>query len=129
MTCRAFIHKKVRRDRKEAKISQIRFEDKYLAIQALHQEKGLSISLLCDIAGIARSAYYKWLNRTPSFRERLNQKITEEIKALYQKVEGIFGYRQMTLHMNRTFEETLNHKRIYRLMKLAGLRSVIRVKK
>lgn len=89
----------------------------------------LSISLLCDIAGIARSAYYKWLNRTPSFRERLNQKITEEIKALYQKVEGIFGYRQMTLHMNRTFEETLNHKRIYRLMKLAGLRSVIRVKK
>lgn len=31
--------------------------------------------------------------------------------------------------MNRTFEETLNHKRIYRLMKLAGLRSVIRVKK
>lgn len=51
------------------------------------------------------------------------------MKILHEKVDGIFGYRQMTLHMNRKFEEELNHKRIYRLMKMAGLRSVIRVKK
>lgn len=51
------------------------------------------------------------------------------MKTLHEKVDGIFGYRQMTLHMNRKFEENLNHKRIYRLMKVAGLRSVIRIKK
>lgn len=51
------------------------------------------------------------------------------MKILHEKVDGIFGYRQMTLHMNRKFEEKLNHKRIDRLMKVAGLRSVIRVKK
>jgi putative transposase len=51
------------------------------------------------------------------------------MKNLHEKVDGIFGYRQMTLHMNRKFNEKLNHKRIYRLMKVAGLRSVIRVKK
>lgn len=121
--------KKVRGGRKEAKISQIRFEDKYVAIQELHKNEGLSISLLCEIAGIARSAYYKWLNRTPSFREILNKEIIKEMKILHEKVDGIFGYRQMTLHMNRKFEEKLNHKRIDRLMKVAGLRSVIRVKK
>lgn len=49
--------------------------------------------------------------------------------ALHEKVGGIFGYRQMVLHMNRKFEKKLNHKRIYRLMKIAGLRSVIRIKK
>ncbi|MER2010604.1 MAG: IS3 family transposase [Psychrobacillus sp.] len=121
--------KKVRGDRKEAKISQIQFEDKYIAIQELHEKENLSISLLCQIADIARSAYYKWLNRTPSSREILNKEIINEMKTLHEKVDGIFGYRQMTLHMNRKFEEKLNHKRIYRLMRLAGLRSVIRIKK
>ena len=51
------------------------------------------------------------------------------MKALQEKVDGTFGYRQMTLHMNRKFEEDINHKRIYRLMGIANLRSVIRVKK
>ncbi|MFE8700764.1 IS3 family transposase [Cytobacillus sp. FJAT-54145] len=121
--------KKVRGDRKEAKISQIRFEDKYIAIQELNQKENLSIILLCEIAEIARSAYYKWLNRTPSPRELLNEEIIKEMKILHRKVDGTFGYRQMTLHMNRQFNEKLNHKRIYRLMKVAGLRSVIKVKK
>ncbi|WNS73662.1 IS3 family transposase [Bacillus sp. DTU_2020_1000418_1_SI_GHA_SEK_038] len=121
--------KKVRGDRKEAKISQIRFEDKYIAIQELHEKENLSISLLCEIAEIARSAYYKWLNRTPSSRELLNEEIIKEMKILHEKVDSTFGYRQMTLHMNRKFQEKLNHKRIYRLMKVVGLRSVIRIKK
>ena len=51
------------------------------------------------------------------------------MKILHEKVDGTFGYRQMTLYMNRKFNEKLNHKRIYRLMKVTGLRSVIRVKK
>ncbi|MFC0472213.1 IS3 family transposase, partial [Halalkalibacter kiskunsagensis] len=89
----------------------------------------MSICLLCEIAGIARSAYYKWLNRTPSSREILNEEIIKEMKILHEKVDSTFGYRQMTLHMVRKFKEKLNHKRIYRLMKVAGLRSVIRIKK
>lgn len=51
------------------------------------------------------------------------------MKILHEKVDSTFGYRQMTLHMNRKFQEKLNHKRIYRLMKVVGLRSVIRIKK
>ncbi|OLS33659.1 transposase, partial [Alkalihalophilus pseudofirmus] len=85
--------------------------------------------LLCEIAGVARSAYYKWLNRTPSPRELKNEEIIKEMKILHRKVDGIFGYRQMNLQINRKFNEKFNHKRIYRLMKLTGLRSVIRVKK
>ncbi|PAE18210.1 IS3 family transposase, partial [Bacillus sp. 7504-2] len=121
--------KKVRGDRKEAKISQIRFEDKYIAIQELHEKENLSIILLCEIAGISRAAYYKWLKRVPTDRELLNEEIMKEMKTLQEKVDGTFGYRQMTLHMNRKFEEDINHKRIYRLMGIANIRSVIRVKK
>ncbi|MBU8568892.1 transposase [Virgibacillus pantothenticus] len=46
-------------------------------------------------------------------------KKSSEIETLHEKVDGIFGYRQMTLHMNKKFEEKLNHKRTYRLMKVA----------
>lgn len=48
---------------------------------------------------------------------------------LYEKVEGTFGYRQLTLHMRRQTEKQINHKRVYRLMKIRGIQSVIRRKK
>ncbi|MBS4195637.1 IS3 family transposase [Lederbergia citri] len=121
--------KKVRGDRKVAKISQVRFKDKYIAIQELHQEENFSITLLCTIAGIVRSAYYKWQKRTPSVRERQNEEIIKEMMVLHEEVKGIFGYRRMTLNLNRRFEESFNHKRIYRLMKIAEIQSVIRKKK
>ncbi|MDT2293836.1 hypothetical protein P7H15_14780 [Paenibacillus larvae] len=33
----------------------------YQAIQELHAEKGYAVTKLCKLAGVARSAYYKWL--------------------------------------------------------------------
>ncbi|MBP1916370.1 transposase InsO family protein [Lederbergia galactosidilyticus] len=89
----------------------------------------MSILLLCEIADISRSAYYKWLNRTPSVRELQNEAIIKEIKALHAEVDGIYGYRRMTLNMNRKFDRNFNHKRIYRLMKVFGIQFVIRKKK
>lgn len=49
--------------------------------------------------------------------------------ALYEKVEGTFGYRQLTLHMRRQTQKSINHKRVQRLMKIKGIQSVIRRKK
>ena len=121
--------KKVRGDRKEAKINQVRYEDKYVAIKELYENENLSIVLLCDIADISRAAYYKWLKRKPSTRELENKEILKEMKIIHKKVEGIYGYRRMTLNINRLFNHKYNHKRIFRLMNIAGIQSVIRRKK
>jgi putative transposase len=51
------------------------------------------------------------------------------MKILHEKVDGIYGYRRMNLNINRKFGQNFNHKRIYRLMKIAGIQSVIRRKK
>ncbi len=48
---------------------------------------------------------------------------------LYEKVGGIYGYRRLTDNLRRQTGQLINHKRIYRLMKLAGIKSVIRRKK
>ncbi|WP_379139153.1 IS3 family transposase, partial [Paenibacillus sp. sgz500958] len=101
----------------------------YLAIQAVQQEESHPIQLLCTLAGISRSSYYKWLNRKPGSRETANAKLTEAMLLLYEKVERIFGYRQLTLHLRKQMGKALNAKRVYRLMRLQGIQSVIRRKR
>lgn len=89
----------------------------------------MPVSLLCRIAGIGRSSYYKWLNRKPTEQEKLNGEILGELIRLHEKRDGIFGYRRMTMNVNRKFKRKFNLKRIYRIMKVAGIQSVIRRKK
>jgi transposase InsO family protein len=84
---------------------------------------------MCRIEGIARSAYYKWLNRPESESDRENVMVLEEMISLYTEVKGIYGYRRMTMNINRTLNKQYNHKRIYRLMKSVNMKSVIRKKK
>jgi len=48
---------------------------------------------------------------------------------LYTEVHGIYGYRRLTMNINRNLSKQYNHKRIYRLMKLVNMNSVIRKKK
>ena len=122
-------YKKAARTRKEAILSRIRQEDKYIAIKELNEEEKYSISLLCRIAKVSRSGYYKWLKRKKSNQETENEILLREIIKLYKKVDGIYGYRRITMNLNKKFKTNYNHKRIYRLMKIAGLKSVIRKKK
>lgn len=87
------------------------------------------MNLLCQIAGIPRSSYYKWIKRKISFREQENQQLINAMTFLYKKVDGIFGYRQLTINLRRQTGQAINHKRVYRLMKLVGIQSIIRRKK
>ncbi|WP_278335483.1 MULTISPECIES: IS3 family transposase [Clostridium] len=48
---------------------------------------------------------------------------------LYEDVNGIYGYRRITMNINRLLDKQYNHKRIYRLMKSINMRSVIRKKR
>jgi len=56
--------------------------------------------LLCEIAGVSRAAYYKWLNRKASSRELENEEIIKEIKVIHKKVKGIYGYRRILININ-----------------------------
>ena len=90
---------------------------------------GYSICELCNYAKIARASYYKWLNRSETLRDRENSIILDEINKVYSEVKGIYGYRRITLNINRRLNSKYNHKRIYRLMKSINLSSVIRRKR
>ena len=107
-------------------ISGVRQEDYYKAIQYIHISEKYPIKKLCQHLKVNRSAYYKWLKRTPSDRQLENEQIVEWIKALYEEQDGILGYRQMTITVNREYNVHYNKKRIRRLMQILHLKSVCR---
>lgn len=92
-------------------------------------QSGYSISELCKCARISRSSYYKWLNRKETQRDKENKEISNEIIKIYSEVKGIYGYRRITLNLNKTLGSNYNHKRIYRLMKSMNISAVIRKKR
>lgn len=112
-----------------AVLSQVKHETIYLAIRELHGTASYPIQKLCEIAGIQRSSYYKWINRNESANEQLNKELISLIKDAYQERNGILGYRQMTIKLNREHNLAVNHKRVYRLMKILNLQSVCRRKR
>ena len=107
----------------------MRQEDSYLAIQYLNKTEKYPIEKLCAKLHICRSAYYKWLKRKPSENHKTNERLVEWIKELYEEQNGILGYRQMTITVNRVHETNYNKKRIRRLMQILHLQSVCRKKK
>ena len=110
-------------------VSGVRQEDSYIAIRYLHDTKNYPIVKLCDFLNINRSSYYKWLKRRPSANQLQNEGIVYWIKGLYEEQNGILGYRQMTITINRVHNTRYNKKRIRRLMQILGLKSVCRVKR
>lgn len=110
-------------------MGEVKQEPSYLAIQYLQDTKNYPISKLCAALHIPRCSYYKWLKRDKNRNELLNEQIIEWIKALYIEQNGILGYRQMTIAINRNHQTHFNKKRIRRLMRALQLQSVCRKKR
>ena len=74
-------------------VSGVRNEDKYLAIQYMNEAEHYPLQKLCAAVHVARSAYYKWLHRTPSHSQQVNEQLVEWIRQHYEERNGILGYR------------------------------------
>ncbi|MED8018809.1 MULTISPECIES: IS3 family transposase [unclassified Bacillus (in: firmicutes)] len=83
-----------------------------------------SIQLLCQIAGVSKSGYYKWLKRqkTPSEKQLKDESMKKRIMECHKKHRGIYGYRRVQIWLKKTYGLHINHKRIQRLMNKLGIR-------
>ena len=111
----------------------MRQEHVYIAIEFLNTHMSYSIKEICLALKLNRSSYYKWKKRVQSKSELLNIQITEYVKELYEESNGVLGYRQMSITINREKIDELPHsvnvKRVRRIMRILGLKSVIRRKR
>jgi putative transposase len=84
------------------------------------------LELLLDLTNMARSSFY--YHRKQITLPDKYQAIKALIKAIYQRHKGRYGYRRITYELQNK-GIIINHKTVFRLMKILGLKSVIRVKK
>lgn len=84
------------------------------------------LNLLLNHTNMARSSfyYYQKQRKAPDKYKVIKQ----WIKSIYDKHKGRYGYRRITDELNNN-GLIINHKTVLRLMKLLGLKSVIRIKK
>lgn len=75
---------------------------------------------------MARSSYYYHL-KTKSVLSKYD-KATAQIKSIYHRHKGRYGYRRITLQMKNE-GIVINHKTVFKLMCSLGLKSLIRRKK
>ena len=99
----------------------------YTAIKEIAAEKGYSIIALCDIAHVAKSAYYKWLRHLKSEHEAENEAIAKKIEEIHM-VHPEKGHRTIRDGLARDHEIDVSDKRILRLMRILDIQSTIKFK-
>ncbi|MDY2575608.1 MAG: IS3 family transposase, partial [Bacilli bacterium] len=111
------------------RFSLVKQEDKYETISELHKNNGFTIEFLCETLEIARSSYYKWLNRQIPNKEKQDNELAAIIIEFNEAFEGILGYRRMTDYINYFNNANYSEKYIHRLMKVMRVHARIRRKK
>jgi putative transposase len=76
---------------------------------------------MCRELGVSRSGYYNWRTAKPSQRSKDDTTLIAIMKKIYAEARGNPGVRRMRAGL-AALGHYLSHKRIWRLMKVAGLR-------
>lgn len=79
-----------------------------------------------SIAEIPRSTYYYYIKQMK--RPDKYADVKNEIQVIYHENQGRYGYRRITMELrNRGYP--INHKTVQQLMKILGLKCMVRMEK
>jgi len=81
---------------------------------------------LLKLAELKRSTYYYLVKNFD--RPDSNAELKELIQSIYDEHEGRFGYRRIRDEL-RNQGYKVNHKKVQRIMRKLGLKSIVRMKK
>ena len=82
-----------------------------------------------EILDVKRANYYKWLKHNKSERDLENEELADFIRKYDEKFNHTLGYRMMTDRINRDENKNYNDKQVYKVMKILGIKSIIRPKR
>lgn len=81
---------------------------------------------MCQQLSVSRAGYYKWLNREKPANETENEQIALWIKQYDVRFKHTLGYRRMRNYINRDKDKHYSKRRIQRIMRVLGIKSIIR---
>jgi putative transposase len=94
---------------------------KFAAIADWADSEEFPVEVMCDQLGVSRSGYYAWRSRKVSDRARTDAGLTALIKTVHERLRGNPGVRRVHAELAAAGHR-LSRKRVWRLMKAAGLR-------
>lgn len=83
-----------------------------------------AVEKMCKAFKVSRSGYYQWLNRKPSARQVDKQSILQLIREIHQESKGRYGSPKITRELHKRGVH-ISRPRVAKLMKVAGIRSVV----
>lgn len=93
---------------------------KYLFILA--EKANHSVAALCRVLRVSTSAFYDWVARAPSERDRQDELLATHIRAIHAASRGTYGSPRVHAELRRQGFE-VSRKRVIRLMQELGLRA------
>ncbi|MGH3929403.1 MAG: IS3 family transposase [Pseudonocardiaceae bacterium] len=86
----------------------------------------IDIAVACRILGVSRSGYYAWLGRPPSARHEANTLLLKHIKEVHKDSRETYGWPRVHAELTLGLGLVVNHKRVARLMREAGIQGLYR---
>lgn len=86
----------------------------------------IDLAVACRVLGVSRSGYYDWLGRPPSAREEANTLLTKQIVEIHDQSRGTYGWPRVHAELVLGLGVEVNHKRVARLMRQAGVQGLYR---
>jgi putative transposase len=80
----------------------------------------------CRVLGVSRSGYYEWRDRPKSVREQDDELLLKHIQRIHAESRGTYGWPRVTAELALGLGMPVNHKRVARLMRAAGLQGLYR---
>jgi putative transposase len=82
----------------------------------------------CWVLNVSKSGYYEWLGRPESPRAVRNKELAKLIARIHEESRGTYGWPRVHAELVLGLGETVNRKRVARLMRQAGLQGIYRRK-
>ena len=95
----------------------------YPAVEAIAHSKEFSVSSVCDVLQLSRSAYYAWRNSEPSAWEQRDAELVPLVRNLFWKHHRRYGARRIASEL-ADLGETCGPRRVARLLKTQRLRAI-----
>jgi putative transposase len=92
----------------------------FAAVADWADSKTYTVAFMCRELGVSRAGYYAWLAGEASQRAKDDVTLTALMRVLYAKARGNPGVRRLRADL-AACGHRLSHKRVWRLMKAAGL--------
>lgn len=89
-------------------------------------DDGIDVAVACRVLKVSRSGYYEWRTGVKSVRAQENELLAKVIEKIHSESRGTYGAPRVHAELVLGLGERVNHKRVARLMREAGLQGLYR---